>query len=90
MEKLTFAECLDSKKLINKKVDQFSDILNTFPTQKNGLVSEVYTKSNEFQDAKKQFSFWFKQLQEINKYIVKNHNKENRGLQISKRFKKIS
>jgi len=89
MEKLTFKDLQESKKLINKKVDQFSGILNTFPAQDNGLVSEVYTKSNEFQGAKKQFSFWFKQLQEINKYIIKNHKKENRDLQISKRFKKI-
>lgn len=88
MEKLTFKDLQDSKKMINKKVDRFSSILNSFPAQDNGLVSDVYTKTNEFQDAKKHFAFWFKQLQEINKYINKHHKKENRDLQISKRFKK--
>jgi len=88
MEKLTFAQCLDSKKSINKKIDQYDNELNSFPRQENGLISDLYRKTNEFQESKKQFNFWFNQLQAINKYLVKNYKKESREHSLKNRFKK--
>ncbi len=89
MQKLTFRECLDSKKAIDKKSNYYSDQLNSFPVKKSGLVSDIYRNSPEYIEANKQFNFWFKQLQDINKYINKNYKKENRELILKYRFRNV-
>ena len=88
MKKLTFLECQESKKLIDKKVNHFSNMLNTFPTDSSGLIADIYRNAPEYNEYKKQFNFWFKQLQTLNKYIVKNYKKENRELSLKKRLTK--
>jgi hypothetical protein len=88
--KITFSELIESKKQIDKKVDYYHNMLNSFPTSQNGLICDLYRKSNEYMEYKKQYNFWFKQLQEINKYIVKNFKKENNLHIMNKRFLKTN
>lgn len=88
METLTFIQCLESKKGINNKCNHFESVLNSFPKNQDGSIPDIYKKMNEYLEAKKQFNFWFNQLQEINKYIVKNHKKENKEFHLKNRFKK--
>lgn len=85
---LTFNELILEKSEIQKRVDLYHNNLNSFPVHKNGLVYDIYRKSIEYIEYKKQFNFWFKKLQEINKHIVKNYKKENRDLIMQNRFKK--
>ena len=73
----TYKECLSDKKQIEKKVNEYDSILKSFPKQKNGLLNPIYKKMPEYIEAKNQFNFWFKNLQDINKYIMKNHKKQH-------------
>gem|GEM_PF-6388506 len=73
---LTFAECLESRAGITKKADHYSALLNSFPKNEMGLTPDIYRKTNEFTEVKKQFNFWFNQLREVNKHILKNFKKE--------------
>ena len=88
MIKLTYLQCMESKKGIDKKVNHFSDMLNSFPTEKSGLISDIYRKSSEYIEYKKQFTFWFNQLRQINLYINRNYKKENRKFILEKRLNK--
>ena len=88
MIKLTYLQCMESKKGIDKKVNHFSDMLNSFPTEKSGLISDIYRKSSEYIEYKKQFNFWFSQLRQINLYINRNYKKENRKFILEKRLNK--
>ena len=88
MINLTYLECLESKKGIDKKVNHFSDMLNSFPIEKSGLISDIYRKSSEYIEYKKQFNFWFSQLRQINLYINRNYKKENRKFILEKRLNK--
>ena len=84
---ITFIECLESKKGIDKKANHFSNMLNSFPVEKSGLISDIYRKSPEYIEYKNQYNFWFKQLQQINLFINRNYKKENRKYLLEKRFK---
>ena len=90
MIKLTYLQCMESKKGIDKKVNHFSDMLNSFPTEKSGLISDIYRKSSEYIEYKKQFNFWFSQLRQINLYINRNYKKENRKFILDKRLNKYA
>lgn len=89
MKNLTFENCLESRKLIDSKIDEYHNILNSFPVNELGLISDIYRKTPEYIEAKNQFNFWFKQLQNLNLYINRNFKKENREFQRQKRFSKI-
>lgn len=87
VKKISFQDLITEKKSINKKCEQFQNTLDTFPKEKSGAVSDLYRNMPEYIEAKKQFGFWFKALQDLNKYIVKNHKTENKNYHLKNRFK---
>ena len=86
--KLTFKECLESKKGIDKKLDYYQNKLNSFPKMEGGLISDIYRKKPEYKETQQYFNFWFNQLRQLNAYINKNHRIENRKFQLEKRLNK--
>ena len=76
----TFNECIEHRKFIDSNVKHYSDILNSFPSGKMGLIPDEYKKSDLYINADKQFNHWFSKLQELNKFMVKTYKKELREL----------
>ena len=70
-------ELYNKKMEIQKEVDKYSKILNSFPSDKLGLVSEEVRLSKEYREALENFNKWFKVLQMFNSSLT---NKEKREL----------
>lgn len=77
MEIKEIKELYNKKMEIQKEVDKYSKILNSFPSDKLGLVSEEVRLSKEYREALENFNKWFKVLQMFNSSLT---NKEKREL----------
>jgi hypothetical protein len=89
LKKPTFEECQESRQMINKKLDHYGAILDSFPKLKNGLIPDIHKNTDEYKEARKYFDFWFSQLRQLNQYITKNHKKENYDFHMKNRLKKM-
>ena len=69
-------ELYNKKMEIQKEVDKYSKILNSFPSDKLGLVSEEVRLSKEYREALENFNKWFKVLQMFNSSLTNKQKRE--------------
>lgn len=69
-------ELFNKKMEIQKEVDKYSEILDKFPTNKLGLVSEEIRLSKEYREALENFNRWFKVLQLFNSSLTNKQKRE--------------
>lgn len=73
---------MEIKELYNKKmeieneVNKYGKILNSFPSDKLGLVNEEVRLSKEYQDASDNYNRWFKVLQLFNSSLTNKQKRE--------------
>lgn len=86
---MTYEEAKQQNKMLNDKVDELSKQLNLFPRESNGMVNDETRNTVEFQQVDRLYKFYFKQLQDSNKYMLKHFKKEYLTERANKRkFKK--
>lgn len=76
MEIKEIKELYNKKMEIQKEVDKYSKILNSFPSDKLGLVSEEVRLSKEYREALENFNKWFKVLQMFNSSLTNKQKRE--------------
>lgn len=76
MEIKEIKELYNKKMEIQKEVDKYSKILNSFPSDKLGLVSEEVRLSKEYREALENFNRWFKVLQLFNSSLTNKQKRE--------------
>lgn len=72
----TLNELLEKRKSIELKLDYYDKKLNEFNKNTSGLIPDEIRYSENFKINKVGFQIWFKELQNINLVIIKNHKKE--------------
>ncbi len=82
---IKFEKFLEIKKAVDKKVDDLSEKLQSFPRERNGMVKEEVRNSREFKSIKSDFDFHFKRLRQINKFGNDFFKKELKELRLSSR-----
>ena len=78
---MDFEQAKEQKKSLNEKCDflsaKLNDIAKKYPSKHGmGLISEEGRLSTEYREAKEGFNKAFKELQNFNKWYVKNFKKE--------------
>lgn len=69
-------ELYNKKMEIQKEVDKYSKILNSFPSDKLGLVNEEIRLSKEYREALDNYNKWFKVLQLFNSSLTNKQKRE--------------
>lgn len=69
-------ELYNKKMEIQKEVDKYSKILNSFPSGKLGLVNEEIRLSKEYREALDNYNKWFKVLQLFNSSLTNKQKRE--------------
>lgn len=85
---MTYEEAKQRNKMLNNKVDELSKQLQLFPKEPNGMVSNEVRSTVSFQQVDKLFKFYFKQLQDSNKYMMKHFKRELLAERANKRKNK--
>lgn len=74
---MTYLEAKAIKKELDNKVDTFEAVLKGFEVKGSfGLVPDEIRKTPEYRNAKLNFDKAFKELQQFNKFFVKEFKKE--------------
>lgn len=80
---MTYEEAKAIRTKVEQMIEPYERALQALPKGNMGLTLPEY--KDEFRALKSSFDYWFKQLQNINKYIVKNFKKENYAERMAQR-----
>ena len=86
---MTYEEAKQHNQILNNKVDELTKQLNLFPKESNGMVNDETRNTIAFQQVDRLFKFYFKQLQDSNKYMLKHFKKEHLAERANKRKMKF-
>ena len=73
---MNIKELFNKKMEIENEVNKYSTILNSFPSDKLGLVNEEIRLSKEYQDASDNYNKWFRVLQLFNSSLTNKQKRE--------------
>ena len=73
---MNIKELYNKKMEIENEVNKYSKILNSFPSDKLGLVNEEVRLSKEYQDASNNYNKWFRVLQLFNSSLTNKQKRE--------------
>lgn len=73
---MTFDEAMQEKKDLEDRVALYSELLNGFPKNEDGLVAKETRERPDWQLMNKEYQLWFQDLQEWNKLIMRLYKKE--------------
>lgn len=76
--KTTYEQARNLVEQAESRVEQASLKLKPFPKLENGLIPDSVKKSPEFQEALTEYRSAFSHLQEVNRWFLRNFNKEYR------------
>lgn len=85
----TFEEAMKLKKELAAAWDKCDHSLRQYPTHANGLVTEEVRLSKEYREDKQKYDIVFKQVQELNSFIMRNFKKEYLTYRRKNRWNKL-